>query len=88
MRRWAGNLGVPVSLAVGRFDPADDDLHGLAGQRVELLWQQEDLVGFDLLLLSHVNKPNEDAEKQPLASLWDRQDLHPAAGSTTLHYIH
>lgn len=73
---------MPVGLRVGRFDPADDDLDGLAGQRVELLRELEDLMGFDLLLLSHVNKPNEDAEKQPITSVWDRQDLHPVAGST------
>lgn len=79
---------MPVCLCVDWFDPADEDLHGLVGQRVKLLREQEYLMGFDLLLLSHVNKPKQDAEKQPVPSVWYRQDLHPAAGSTKLHYIH
>lgn len=77
---------MPVGLSIHWFDLADDDLHGLAGQRVKLLRELQDLMGFDVLLLSHVNKPNKDAEKQLVPSLWDGQHLHPAAGSThTLH---
>lgn len=62
---------MPVSLAVGRFDSADDDLHGLARQSVELIRELEDLVGFDLLFISHVNKPNKGTEKQPVTSVRD-----------------
>ncbi len=47
---------MPVSLGVDWFDPADEDLYGLVWQRVELLGELEDLMGFDLLLLPHVNK--------------------------------
>lgn len=73
---------MPVGLGVGGFDPADDDLHGLVGQRVKLLRELKDLMGFDLLLLSNVNKPSEDAEKQPVTSVWNGQELHPASTST------
>ncbi len=70
---------MPVGLGVDWFDPAHNDLNGLSRQRVELLRELKDLMGFDLLLLSHINKANKDAEKQPVASFWNRQDLHPAA---------
>lgn len=73
---------MPVSLAVDRFDPADDDLHGLARQRAEPIRELEDLVGFHLLLDSHVYEPNEDAEKQLVTPVRDGQDLHPAERST------
>lgn len=73
---------MPVHLGVSRFDSADDDLQGLAGQRVKLLRQLEDLIGFHLLLLSYINEPNEDPEKQAVTSFGDREDLHPAEENT------
>lgn len=73
---------MPFRFVVDRFDPADDDLHRLAGQGVELFRKQQDLVRFDLLLMSHVNEANKDAEEELFTSLRDRQDLHPAAGYT------
>lgn len=79
--RVSGNLGVPVSLAVSGFDPAEDDLHGLAGQVVKLLRELEDLEGSDLLLLPNVNKLNSDPGKQAVAPACHSQDLHPAAGN-------
>lgn len=73
---------MPIDLGVNWFDAADDDLHSLGGQRVELLWQLKDLMGFHLVLLSYVDKLNEDAEKQAVSSVWDRQDLYPARQHT------
>lgn len=73
---------MPVDLGVGWFDPADDDLHGLSGQRLKLLRQLKDLMVFHLLLLPYVDKPNEDAEEQSVASVGDGEDLHPAGGVT------
>lgn len=74
---------MPVDLAVARVDPADHHLHGLAGQRAEPLRQLEDLMGFDLLLVSHVDKPNEDGKEQLVGSGGGGggQDLHPAINS-------
>lgn len=72
-----GNLGVPAGLRINRFDPADNDLYGLSRQRVKLLRQLEDLMGFHLLLLSHVNEASDYAEKQPAASVGHREELHP-----------
>ena len=69
---------MPVDLGISGFDPADNDLHSLAGERVELLRQLENLVGFHLLLLSYVNEPNRNPEKQAVAFFRDGQDLHPA----------
>lgn len=80
MRRSAGNLGVPVGLSVNWFQPAEDDLHSLGGQRVKLLWELEDLMAFNLLLLPHINKSNKDGGKHTVTSVGDRQDLHPATG--------
>lgn len=71
---------MPVSLAVSWFDPAEDDLHGLAGQVLKLLWELEDLEGPDLLLLPNINKPNSDPGIQAVAPVCHSQDLHPAAG--------
>lgn len=72
-----GNLGVPAGLRINWFDPADNDLYGLSRQRVKLLRQLEDLIGFHLLLLSHVNEASNYAEKQPAASVGHREELHP-----------
>lgn len=68
---------MPVGLAVGRLDPAQDDLHGLAGQTLETLRQLKDLMGLDLLLLSHVDELNPDGEEEAVASVGDREDPHP-----------
>lgn len=72
-----GNLGVPAGLRINWFDPADNDLYSLFMQRVKLLRQLKDLMGFHLLLLSHVNEANKYAEKQPVASVGHREELHP-----------
>lgn len=72
-----GNLGVPAGLRINWFDPADNDLYGLSRQRVKLLRQLEDLIGFHLLLLSHVNEASNYAEKQSAASVGHREELHP-----------
>lgn len=57
---WTGaeDLWVPVLLTVSRSDPADDHLHSLAGHRVVLPREIQDLVGLDFLRLSYINKPN------------------------------
>lgn len=73
---------MPVDLSIGRFDPADDDLHSLARQRVELLWQLKDLMRLHLLLFSYVDKLNKDAEEQAVSYVRDGQDLHPARQHT------
>lgn len=82
MRTETGDLGMPVRLCVRRFHPADDDLHGLIGQRVEHLRQLEDLMKLHFLLLSHINEANQDPEEEAVPSVWDRQELHPAGGNT------
>lgn len=58
-----GYLGMPVRLCVTRLHLAQDHLHSLARQRVELLGQSQDLVGFDFFLVSDVNETNKDTEK-------------------------
>lgn len=73
---------MPVDLGVYWSDPADNDLQRLARQRVKLLRQLKDLMGFHLLLLSYIDKPNEDPEKQAVTSVGDREDLHPAGEHT------
>lgn len=45
-----------------------------------LLRELQDLVGLHLLRFSHINVENEGTEKQVVASVSDRQDLHPEAG--------
>lgn len=75
---------MPLDLAIGRFNVADDDLYGLAGQSVELLWQHQQLVGFDLPLVAHVDEVDVDGIENPVLSppLWNWQDLHPGAGQS------
>lgn len=78
-RRRAANLGVPVGLGVGRFDPAHDDLDALSRDGVELLRQLQQLLGLDLLFLSNIDESNQDGEKQTVSTVRQRQDLHPVA---------
>lgn len=81
------NLGVPVGLSINWLDMTDNELHSLGRQRVKLLWQMKDLMGFDLLLLSHINEPNKDAKKQMVSCVQYRQDLHPANENTVTRHI-
>lgn len=64
---------MPLDLAIGRFDVADDDLYRLAGQRVELLRQHQQLVGFNLPFVAHVDEADVDGMEELLLSppLWD-----------------
>lgn len=75
MSLWAllGHLWVPLDLAIGRLDVADHDLHRLAGQRVELLRQHQQLVGFDLPLVAHVDEADVDGMEKLLLCppLWN-----------------
>lgn len=69
---------MPVDLGINRLGPADDNLHGLARQRLELLRQLKDLMRFHHHLHSYINEVDEDAVKQLVSSVWERQDLDPA----------
>lgn len=80
--RGAGDLWVPLLLTVSWSDPTDDHFHSLAGHRVVPLRELQELVGLDFLRFPDINKPNYIAGKQAVASVRDRQDLHPAGRRT------